>query len=92
MQTTRRDFIGAAALAAGGLVAGRAAAAQSTPFYRGALLHLGSNMWGDYPAGPDDLAKSPEGMFPEIEMENDLKAADKLIREYWGLKPLKEKN
>lgn len=37
-----------------------------------------------------DLAKSPEGMFPEIEMENDLKEADKYIREYWGLKPLKE--
>ena len=30
-------------------------------FYRGALLYLGSNMWGgDYPAGPDDLAKSVE--------------------------------
>ena len=26
----------------------------TSPFYRGALLHLGSNMWGDYPAGPDD--------------------------------------
>jgi len=38
----------------------------------------------------NDLAKSPEGMFPDIEMENDLKAADTLIREYWGLKPLKE--
>ena len=38
----------------------------------------------------NDLAKSPEGMFPEIEMENDLKEADKYIREYWGLKPLKE--
>jgi len=37
----------------------------------------------------NDLAKSPEGMFPEIEMENDLKAADTLIREYWGLAPLK---
>ena len=33
---------------------------QTTPFYRGALLHLGANMWGDYPAGPDDLAKSEE--------------------------------
>lgn len=38
----------------------------------------------------NDLAKSPEGMFPEVEMENDLKAADKMIRAYWGLKPLKE--
>lgn len=60
MKTTRREFIGATALAAGGLFAGHAAAAQGTPFYRGALLHLGSNMWGDYPAGPDDLAKSAE--------------------------------
>ena len=36
----------------------------------------------------NDLAKSPEGMFQAIEMENDLKAADALIREYWGLAPL----
>lgn len=37
-----------------------------------------------------DLAKSPEGMFKDIEMENDLKAVDTAIREYWKLKPLKE--
>lgn len=37
-----------------------------------------------------DLAKSPEGMFKDIEMENDLKAVDTAIREYWNLKPLKE--
>ena len=36
----------------------------------------------------NDLAKSPEGMFQAIEMENDLKAADALIREYWNLAPL----
>ena len=29
-------------------------------------------------------AKSPEGMFP-LEMENDLKAVDTAIREYYGL-------
>ena len=58
MQTTRREFIGSTALAAGGAFA--ANAAGGAPFYRGALLHLGSNMWGDYPAGPDDFAKSPE--------------------------------
>ena len=58
MQTTRREFIGSAALAAGGAFA--ANAAGGAPFYRGALLHLGSNMWGDFPAGPDDFAKSPE--------------------------------
>ena len=58
MQTTRRKFIGTAAMATGGAFA--ASAAGIHPFYRGALLHLGSNMWGDYPAGPDDLAKSAE--------------------------------
>lgn len=35
-----------------------------------------------------DLAKSPEGMFEEVEIENDLKAVDAAIREYWELKPL----
>lgn len=34
-------------------------------------------------------AKSPMEMFP-AEMDNDLKAADTAIREYWGLAPLKE--
>lgn len=64
MNATRRNFLGTAALAAGGLLAGRAAAGgvarKPIDFYRGALLHLGSNMWGDYPDGPDDLAKSAE--------------------------------
>jgi hypothetical protein len=31
-----------------------------------------------------DISKSPEGMFP-LEIENDLKAVDVAIREYWGL-------
>ena len=31
------------------------------------------------------IAKSPEGMFEEAEIENDLKAVDEKIREYWGL-------
>lgn len=31
------------------------------------------------------IAKSPEGMFPEGEMPNDLKSIDGMIREYWGL-------
>ena len=30
-------------------------------------------------------AKSPEDMFPDIEIPNDLKAVDARIREYWGL-------
>lgn len=33
----------------------------------------------------NDLAKSPEGMFEEREIENDLKAVDDAIREYWSL-------
>lgn len=35
-------------------------------------------------------AKSPMGMFQE-EIDNDLKAVDTTIREYWGLSPLKHK-
>lgn len=31
------------------------------------------------------IAKSPEGMFPEAEIENDLKAVDDAIRSYWGI-------
>ena len=34
-----------------------------------------------------DISKSPEEMFP-FEIENDLKAVDTRIREYWGLSPL----
>ena len=36
----------------------------------------------------NDIAKSPEGMFTELEIENDLKAVDTAIRSYWGLSPL----
>lgn len=36
-----------------------------------------------------DISKSPEGMF-EAEIENDLKAVDTRIREYWGLTPSQE--
>ena len=36
-----------------------------------------------------DINKSPEGMF-EAEIENDLKAVDTRIREYWGLAPSQE--
>lgn len=35
-------------------------------------------------SGGNDISKSPEGMFP-LEIENDLKAVDTRIREYWGL-------
>ncbi len=61
--TTRRDFLGTAALAAGGLLGG-CATGKATParpdFAWGALLHLGSNMWDDYIIGPSDWAKSAE--------------------------------
>ena len=33
-------------------------------------------------------AKSPMDMFP-LEMDNDLKLVDTIIREYWGLSPIK---
>ena len=33
----------------------------------------------------NSLAKSPEGMFQEAEIPNDLKAVDTAIRGYWGL-------
>lgn len=36
-----------------------------------------------------DISKSPEEMFP-LEIENDLKAVDTRIREYWGLTPSQE--
>lgn len=35
-----------------------------------------------------DISKSPEGLFDSLEIENDLKAVDTRIREYWGLSPL----
>lgn len=34
--------------------------------------------------------KSPMGMFDDAEIDNDLKAVDTAIREYWGMRPLKE--
>lgn len=38
--------------------------------------------------GPRSLAKAPPGMLPE-DMDNDLKAVDDAIRDYWGLAPAK---
>lgn len=32
-----------------------------------------------------DIAKSPEEMFPDREIDNDLKVVDTAIREYWGI-------
>lgn len=33
-------------------------------------------------------AKSPMGMFPDVIIDNDLKAVDTAIREYWGMRSL----
>lgn len=33
-----------------------------------------------------DISKSPEGMFEDLKIENDLKYVDATIRDYWGLK------
>lgn len=33
--------------------------------------------------------KSPQGMFPQ-EMPNDLKAVDTAVREYWGMRPIRD--
>lgn len=38
----------------------------------------------------DDITKSPEDMFSDTEIDNDLKAVDTTIREYYGMKGLKE--
>ena len=32
------------------------------------------------------------GMFEQVEIDNDLKAVDTIIREYYGLKPITDKN
>lgn len=37
-----------------------------------------------------NLAKVPIGMLPEV-MDNDLKAVDTAIREYWGMRPITER-
>ena len=64
MNSTRRDFIGLAATAAGGLAAeaaGGAAAARpagAPPFMWCALVQLGTNTCDDFLLGPDDWARS----------------------------------
>lgn len=37
------------------------------------------------------IAKSPEGMFPEVEIDNDLKAVDTAMRSFYGMRPSIEK-
>ena len=38
-----------------------------------------------------DTVKSPVGMFQDRLIDNDLKAVDTAIREYWGIAPLNMK-
>lgn len=38
----------------------------------------------------DDITKSPEDMFADAEIDNDLKAVDTAIREYYGMKGITE--
>ena len=45
MKMTRRDFVGAAAMAVGGMAFG----AKKDDFIWAALLHMGYNMWSDRP-------------------------------------------
>ena len=47
----RREFLGAAAMAAGGALAGRGAVppAGKSDFIWAALLHMGTSMWSDQP-------------------------------------------
>lgn len=40
----------------------------------------------------NSIAKSPEGMFATVEIDNDLAAVDDAIREYWSLAPRKATN
>lgn len=68
VMTTRRDFIIRSSSLAAAAVCGAAgcatAAVKKTPFGGygwGALLHLGSNMWDDFPGDPDSLPTTPEG-------------------------------
>ena len=75
--------MGTAAFAAGGLLGGCAVpsvfARKEPSFYNGALLHLGSNMWGDFPDDPDaclDPFVGPEGK--PVSYRSYLKCRDEL--------------
>lgn len=42
-------------------------------------------------ANETSTAKTPEGMFEELEIQNDLTLVDQKIREYWGIEMKEEK-
>lgn len=50
----------------------------------------GQRYWFETQSDGYTTAKSPMDMFSCREIDNDLKAVDKAIREYWGLAPLVE--
>ena len=58
--TNRREFLGTLALGAGAAVCPRVFGAVSPKCNYGALLHLGSNMWGDFSEDPGQYAQSAE--------------------------------
>ena len=51
----------------------------------------GTKHWFKTQSGGNDISKSPEDMFPP-EIENDLKAVDSRIREYWGMTAAEEES
>ena len=58
--TNRREFLGTLALGAGAVACPRVFGAVSQKCSYGALLHLGSNMWGDFSEDPGQYAQSAE--------------------------------
>lgn len=51
----------------------------------------GKNHWFETQSDGMTSCKSPLGMFSDMRIDNDLKAVDKTIREFWELSPLTEK-
>lgn len=51
----------------------------------------GQRHWFDTQSDGYTTVKTPMEMFPEREIDNDLKAVDTTIREYYGFEPLKSK-
>lgn len=51
----------------------------------------GARHWFETQSDGYTTAKTPMDMFPDREIDNDLKRVDTAIREYWGLKSLTER-
>ena len=50
----------------------------------------GKEHWFETTSDGVNTAKTPLDMFDKNRIDNDLKMVDSTIREYWGLKPIKE--